>query len=120
MSKAKERRLATTHAVEVEHLAAPPKAMRVDLGAVAIPGIGRHTVYGTMPMGGVFVELGDGRVLLLTVEAVSRVLVEAATQRHCRVCGCTEAFACEGGCHWAEADLCSACVGAPKRKRGAA
>ena len=28
----------------------------------------------------------------------------------CRVCGCTEAAACEGGCFWAEPDLCSACV----------
>jgi hypothetical protein len=34
----------------------------------------------------------------------------------CRVCGCTESRACEGGCWWAEvakgeAPLCSACVG---------
>jgi hypothetical protein len=28
----------------------------------------------------------------------------------CRGCGCTEGAACEGGCIWAEADLCSACA----------
>lgn len=28
----------------------------------------------------------------------------------CRVCGCTEERACEGGCTWVAADLCSACV----------
>lgn len=28
----------------------------------------------------------------------------------CRVCGCTDAKACEGGCYWVEADLCSACA----------
>jgi hypothetical protein len=27
----------------------------------------------------------------------------------CRVCGCTEEDACEGGCSWIEDDLCSAC-----------
>lgn len=29
--------------------------------------------------------------------------------RTCRVCGCTDAKACEGGCSWVEADLCSKC-----------
>lgn len=28
----------------------------------------------------------------------------------CRVCGCTEERACEGGCSWVEPDLCSACA----------
>jgi hypothetical protein len=28
----------------------------------------------------------------------------------CRKCGCTEYDACEGGCSWAEEDLCSACA----------
>lgn len=27
----------------------------------------------------------------------------------CRVCGCTEAMACELGCVWVEEDLCSRC-----------
>jgi|GEM_PF-5169637 hypothetical protein len=34
--------------------------------------------------------------------------------RVCLVCGCTDAHACEGGCHWvcaaAGVDLCSRCV----------
>lgn len=30
--------------------------------------------------------------------------------RQCRVCGCTNAFACLGGCTWVAADLCSKCV----------
>ena len=29
----------------------------------------------------------------------------------CRVCGCTNSVACEGGCHWIEEDLCSSCEG---------
>lgn len=29
--------------------------------------------------------------------------------RHCRVCGCTDDRACEGGCAWVADDLCSAC-----------
>lgn len=29
----------------------------------------------------------------------------------CRVCGCTQNNACEGGCYWVEPDLCSECVG---------
>lgn len=30
--------------------------------------------------------------------------------RACRMCGCTQDHACEGGCHWVEWDLCSKCV----------
>ncbi len=30
--------------------------------------------------------------------------------RVCRVCGCSELNACEGGCSWVEKDLCSACI----------
>lgn len=32
-------------------------------------------------------------------------------EQFCRVCGCTEDAACDGGCSWVEPDLCSACVG---------
>jgi hypothetical protein len=28
----------------------------------------------------------------------------------CRGCGCDDRHACAGGCIWATADLCSACV----------
>ena len=30
--------------------------------------------------------------------------------RACRVCGCTDDHACEGGCWWIEKDLCSKCA----------
>jgi hypothetical protein len=29
----------------------------------------------------------------------------------CRVCGCDDSHACEGGCWWVADDLCSACEG---------
>ena len=35
----------------------------------------------------------------------------------CRVCGCTDDQACEGGCSWAEPDLCSKCAAKKKRIR---
>ncbi len=28
----------------------------------------------------------------------------------CRVCGCTDDFACPGGCAWVEDDLCTSCA----------
>jgi len=28
----------------------------------------------------------------------------------CRRCGCSDFFACEGGCSWVEPDLCSSCA----------
>lgn len=33
----------------------------------------------------------------------------AFTERHCRICGCTELQACRGGCSWIDKDLCSSC-----------
>jgi len=35
---------------------------------------------------------------------------ECRDEAVCRVCGCTNEHACEGGCSWVEPDLCSACV----------
>jgi len=35
----------------------------------------------------------------------------------CRVCGCTDAQACPGGCHWVEPDLCSVCKDKPAAKQ---
>lgn len=34
---------------------------------------------------------------------------EKSAARHCRVCNCTDAQACPGGCSWVGPDLCSAC-----------
>lgn len=43
-------------------------------------------------------------------DALSFSFDEESVVKRCRVCGCTEDRACEGGCHWVEDDLCSACV----------
>ncbi len=34
-------------------------------------------------------------------------------ERICRVCGCTDSYACPGGCYWVDWDLCSACAEYP-------
>ena len=58
--------------------------------------------------------------LLADAEQASRVAARAALvaialqltgaeEEACRVCGCTDDHACEGGCHWIAAGLCSAC-----------
>lgn len=44
---------------------------------------------------------------LINVQEVSAI---------CRRCGCTAWEACPGGCEWVEADLCSACAPALKKK----
>lgn len=51
---------------------------------------------------------------------VAKILKDAAPAkvRACRKCGCTEANACEGGCSWAEKDLCSSCVQTSAKKKG--
>ena len=36
----------------------------------------------------------------------------------CRVCGCTDDHAYEGGCHWVEKDLCSKCAEKKMRAEG--
>lgn len=42
--------------------------------------------------------------------AAARPSLAALGLAQCRRCGCTDALACEGGCSWVEADLCSACA----------
>lgn len=46
-----------------------------------------------------FLDLGAGQPM-----------AEGVAKRTCRVCGCTDDQACEGGCSWVEEDLCSKCV----------
>jgi len=41
------------------------------------------------------------------IDGTHELFLEA---RRCRVCGCTDANACPGGCSWVAPDLCSACV----------
>jgi hypothetical protein len=44
-------------------------------------------------------------------EAFPNLIRFESTARTCRHCGCTAGRACEGGCSWVAADLCSACQG---------
>lgn len=41
-----------------------------------------------------------------TLDTMDTLLVDP----FCRVCGCTDKCACDGGCYWVEPDLCSSCV----------
>jgi hypothetical protein len=47
-------------------------------------------------------KVGD----LLIIEVIDALRVAGL----CRLCGCSEANACEGGCSWVEPDLCSQCA----------
>jgi hypothetical protein len=38
------------------------------------------------------------------------VMNTAQNRRTCRICGCWELEACEGGCAWAEPNLCTTCT----------
>lgn len=45
------------------------------------------------------------------LELALRQLEEAQlTDRRCRVCGCTDTYACDDGCGWAAADMCTSCM----------
>lgn len=46
------------------------------------------------------------------LECIDEQINESKAQGQvCRVCGCTDDNACDGGCYWVEKDLCSQCVG---------
>lgn len=45
-----------------------------------------------------------------TTRWYDQLLEQAASERVCRVCGCTEGNACGDGCYWVEDDLCSSCA----------
>lgn len=38
------------------------------------------------------------------------IIEKTENEAVCRVCGCTQYNACEGGCYWVEPDLCSKCA----------
>lgn len=44
-----------------------------------------------------------------TDAAARREYARLSGARTCRTCGCTDRWACEGGCEWIDADLCSTC-----------
>ena len=79
---------------------------------------------GNMTMTAKVDEGEDPRAAMKALEALMIESAEAfATrtydfeqeERRCRVCGCTEDHACEGGCWCVEQDLCSACAGEVKK-----
>lgn len=49
---------------------------------------------------GVIRAFGHGQALAINL---------AAGRRTCRVCGCWDLHACDGGCAWAGEDICTAC-----------
>jgi len=61
--------------------------------------------------GATAIPIGDAAGMIAEAVTAGRALELALqTGAHCcRVCGCTETRACEGGCWWVEPDLCSAC-----------
>jgi hypothetical protein len=60
--------------------------------------------------GEVLLPAATARALLAHIEVLELRVYELDGD-FCRVCGCTQNNACEGGCHWVEADLCSSCAG---------
>lgn len=55
---------------------------------------------------GIVVRVATGEIVLATTDA--ELTGDPPT---CRVCGCTDEQACDGGCTWVEPDLCSSCEG---------
>jgi hypothetical protein len=48
-----------------------------------------------------------GRAAVCAMEEAAKVISDRlAGERECRFCGCTEGFACEGGCSWLTQDVC--------------
>jgi hypothetical protein len=56
-----------------------------------------------------FVARFDSWAEFLAGLAPARIV--RASVATCRVCGCTDEKACDGGCSWTEPDLCSTCAG---------
>lgn len=60
-------------------------------------------------------DIGKKRIGVVLTENEKRKIFESTnlvgiSSKKCRICGCTDLNACEGGCHWVEEDLCSACA----------
>lgn len=67
------------------------RATRVESSPVAVGGALYRALHGAV------VTLGTGYV---------EIAEDAA---RCRWCGCSQSFACAGGCAWVQVDRCSAC-----------
>ncbi len=58
---------------------------------------------------------GYGYVIKTAARVRGARFVYVPTPRACRVCGCTPARACPGGCWWADFDLCTVCRAEARR-----
>jgi len=56
--------------------------------------------------GGLYAVLGIARRLGVAIKEVW----PAPSEPECRECGCTNEYACDGGCSWVEPDWCSTCA----------
>lgn len=43
-------------------------------------------------------------------DAARREYARLSGVQACRACGCSDNWACDGGCEWVEPDLCSSCA----------
>jgi hypothetical protein len=65
-------------------------------------------------------DLQDAREVLQAAWTMGATVVRnvARGRRVCRICGCWELEACDGGCSWVEVDLCSSCARPPAPRAG--
>lgn len=83
-------------------------------------GITGQLCRGIMPPGVLWLEINGStwsfNLSDLFRQAIAQAIPDATevddTVRTCRVCGCTNDQACDGGCYWAtpDTDICSACA----------
>lgn len=55
-------------------------------------------------------QILDQAIALAVSHGMAIAWNRAAQRRTCRVCGCWELHACDGGCWWAGEDICSSCA----------
>jgi hypothetical protein len=60
---------------------------------------------------GLFVVNGPAHRALAAGPERDRLVLIAESERRCGFCGCTENFACVGGCGWLPDGRCSSCLG---------
>lgn len=54
-------------------------------------------------------ERGSNEITIKSSPAWCPKKIKSSNQK-CRVCGCTDEHACDGGCYWASVNLCSKCA----------
>jgi hypothetical protein len=59
---------------------------------------------------------GDPLATMRAIAVAAKTLA-GAMPKSCRVCGCTNENACEGGCSWIAPGLCSTCAPEPSPRR---